>query len=110
MYSREQKAISSASFLSMRIFFFSNSNTASIKMQPKAYLYIKTEGKANPAFMSGTENKGIVPNVEADNIAYRFPFKVSLFIFANVLIKYRLSTFLRLFFFRARSISSKSKR
>ncbi|WP_288491189.1 hypothetical protein [uncultured Prevotella sp.] len=47
--------------------------------------------------MSGTENKGIVPNVEADNIAYRFPFKVSLFIFANVLIKYRLSTFLRLF-------------
>lgn len=66
-------------------------------MQPKAYLYIKTEGKANPAFMSGTENKGIVPNVEADNIAYRFPFKVSLFIFANVLIKYRLSTFLRLF-------------
>ncbi|EFB92748.1 hypothetical protein HMPREF0648_0400 [Prevotella bivia JCVIHMP010] len=35
--------------------------------------------------------------MEADNIAYRFPFKVSLFIFANVLIKYRLSTFLRLF-------------
>ena len=93
VYSNEQTAISKTSFLSIRIFFFSKSNIINIKTQPKTYLYISTEGKAKPDFISGTENKGIVPNVEADNIAYRFPFKALFFISANVLIKYYTNIF-----------------